>query len=54
MPSDLNTSLADLLPVSYPDPDDNWAINPLKAINAMETADKDQDEFTLDDLCRFT
>ncbi len=28
-------------------------LNPLKAINAMETADEDQDEFTLDDLRRF-
>ncbi len=53
MPSDLNTSLADLLPVSYPDPDDNWAINPLKAINTMEMANEAQDEFTLDDLRRF-
>ncbi len=53
MPSDLDSSLADLLPISYPDPDDNWAVNPLKAINANETADEAQDEFTLDDLCHF-
>ncbi len=51
MPSDLNSSLADLLPVSYPDLDDNWAVNPLKAINTMETANEEQAEFTLDDLC---
>ncbi len=54
MPSDLASSLSDLLPVSYPDPDDNWASNPLKAINAMETADENQDEFSLDNLCCFT
>ncbi len=54
MPSDLASSLSDLLPVSYPNPDDNWARNPLKAINAMETADENQDEFLLDDLRRFT
>ncbi len=53
MPSDLDSSLADLLPISYPDPDNNWAINPLKAINVMETADEDQDKFTLADLRRF-
>ncbi len=53
MPSNLNSSLADLLPVSYPDPDDNWASNPLKAINAMETADGNQGEFLLDNLRRF-
>ncbi len=53
MPSDLASSLADLLPVSYPDPNGNWASFPLKAINAMETADENQDEFSLDDLCCF-
>ncbi len=53
MPSDLDTLLSDLLPISYPEPDDNWAVNPLKAINVLETADEGQDEFTLDDLRRF-
>ncbi len=53
MPSDLASSLADLLPIAYPEPDDNWAVNPLKAISAVETADENQDEFTLDDLRRF-
>ncbi len=53
MPSNFDSSFSDLLPVSYPNPEDNWALNPLKAINAMETADEDQDEFMLDDLHRF-
>ncbi len=53
MPSNFDSSFAGLLPVSYADPEDNWALNPLKAINVMETADKGQDEFTLDNLRHF-
>ncbi len=48
MLADFDSSFANLLPIPYADLEDNWALNPLKAINVMETADKCQDKFMLD------